>query len=125
MVFPYVVTTNVSSRQTTTASMIIADKMEMLRAVPLTDASLNVGGGLNPSSPVTGYYDYVTVAQNGTMTSSSVVSASAAPRAFLRLWQVAGTNPKTITVVVYTLKNGYYRGRLEATRSSTMVTDTF
>ena len=125
MVFPYVVTTNVSSLQTTTASMIIADKMETLRTVPLADATLNAGGGLNPASPVTGYYDYVTVAPDGTMTSSSVVSVSDAPRAFLRLWQVSGTNPKTVTVVVYTLRNGYRRGLLEVIRSSTIVTDTF
>jgi Tfp pilus assembly protein PilV len=125
MIFPYVITTNVSSLQTTTASMIIAEKMETLRTVPLADATLNVGGGLNPASPVTSYYDYVTVASNGAMTSSSVISASDAPRAFLRLWQVSGTNPKTVTVVVYTVRNGYRGVLLEATRSSTIVTDTY
>ena len=125
MVFPYAITTNASSRQTTTASMLVAQKMEALRTIPLTDAALNVGGSLNPASPATGYYDYVTVASGGTITSSTVIAASARSRAFLRLWQVSGTNPKTVTVVVYTVENGYWRGLLEATRSSTIVTDTY
>jgi prepilin-type N-terminal cleavage/methylation domain-containing protein len=125
MVFPYVITTNVSSRQTTTASMIAAEKMEALRTIPLADGRLNVGGSLNPATPATGYYDYVTVAPGGAITSSVIIAASARSRAYLRLWQVAGTNPKTVTVVVYTLENGYWRGLLEATRSSTIVTDTY
>jgi Tfp pilus assembly protein PilV len=125
MIFPYAITTNASSRQTTTASMIVAQKMEVLRTIPLTDARLNVGGSLNPASPATGYYDYVTVAPGGTLTSSAAIAASARSRAFLRLWQVSGTNPKTVTVVVYTVRNGYRRGLLEATRSSTIVTDTY
>src|SRR5262245_12960274 len=119
--FPYSIRSNASSRQTTTATMIMDDKLEALRALPLADTALNAGGSLNPASPATGYYDYVTVASNGTVT----VSASSSPTAYLRLWQVSGTNPKTITVVVYAVRNGISRTRLEATRSSTLVTDTF
>jgi Tfp pilus assembly protein PilV len=119
--FPYAIRSNASSRQTTTATMIVDDKLEALRALPLTDAALNAGGSLNPASPATGYYDYVTVASNGAVT----VSASSSPTAYLRLWQVSGINPKAITVVIYAVRNGISRTRLEATRSSTLVTDTF
>jgi prepilin-type N-terminal cleavage/methylation domain-containing protein len=119
--FPYAIQSNASSRQTTTATMIVDDKLEALRALPLADAALNAGGSLDPASPATGYYDYVTVASNGAVT----VSASSSQTAYLRLWQVSGTNPKTITVVIYAVRNGISRKRLEATRSSTLVTDTF
>src|SRR5262245_16343749 len=101
MMLPYLTNSVSSSRQTTAATMILTDKMEALRRLPLTDSALNVGGGLNPASPVSGYYDYVTVAANGTVT----ISASTSPRAFLRLWQISGTNPKTITIILYTVRN--------------------
>ena len=77
LLVPYATRSNISSRQTTTATMIVDDKLEALRALPLADAALNVGGSLNPASPATGYYDYVTVAANGAVT----VSASSSPAA--------------------------------------------
>jgi len=121
LIFPYAVRSNTSSRQTTTATMIVADKMEALRALPLTAPALAAGGGLNPASPVNGYHDYVTVAPNGVMT----VSATPSPSAYLRLWQISGTNPKTITIVMYAMRHGLSGRPTEVTRSSTIVTDTF
>jgi Tfp pilus assembly protein PilV len=121
MLLPYLTSSISSSRQTTAATMILTDKMEALRRLPLTASGLNAGGGLNPASPVSGYYDYVTVAPNGAVTTGTTSS----PKAFLRLWQVAGTNPKTITIVVYTVRNAISNRRLELTRSSTIVTDTY
>ena len=121
LLFPQVINTNLSSRQTAVATIVAGEKMEVLRSLPLNHASLTAGGGLNPSSPVTGYYDYVTVANNGVV----ATSLSSSRTAYLRLWQVTGTNPKTITVVVHSVRNAMSRQSLEAARASTMVTDTF
>lgn len=119
--FPYSVRSNYVSRQTSTATMIISDKMEELRALPLNHASLNAGGGLNPASPTTSYFDYVTVSPTGTVATSTTASATA----YLRMWQVAGTNPKTITIVLYSTRSGLNTQRMELARSSTRVTNTF
>ena len=121
MLFPQVINTNMSSRQTAVATIVVGEKMEVLRSLPLNHASLAVGGGLDPTSPVTNYHDYVTVANNGVVTASLTSSRTA----YLRLWQVTGTNPKTITVVVHSVRNAMSRRSLEAARASTMVTDTF
>jgi type II secretory pathway pseudopilin PulG len=118
---PYLTNSISSARQTTAATMILTDKMEALRRLPITDSALNAGGGLNPASPVNGYYDYVTVAANGAVTTSASVS----PTAFLRMWQISGTNPKTITIIIYTIRNAVSNRILEVARSSTIVTDTF
>ena len=119
MLMPYLTNSISTSRQVTTANLILTDKMEALRRLPLTASQLNAGGGLNPASPVSGYSDYVTVTPEGG------VNPTASPIAFLRLWQVSGTNPKTITIVVYTLRNALSNRRMEVARSSTIVTDTF
>jgi prepilin-type N-terminal cleavage/methylation domain-containing protein len=121
MLLPYLTNSISSSRQITAATMILTDKMEALRRLPLTDAALNVGGGLNPASPVNGYYDYVTVAANGTVTTS----ATALPKSYLRVWQTSGANPKTITIIIYSVRNAVSNRRMEMARSSTIVTDTF
>src|SRR5262245_16535821 len=121
LLIPYAIRSNISARQTTTATMVVDDKLEALRVLPLSAAALNAGGSVDPASPVTGYYDYVRVDSNGVVT----VQASPSPGAYLRLWQVSGTNPKTITVIVYAVNNGISSNLLEATRSSTLVTDSF
>jgi Tfp pilus assembly protein PilV len=121
LLLPYMSNSISSSRQSTTATMIATDKMEALRRLPLSASGLNAGGGLNPQSPVNGYYDYVTVAPNGSVS----VSTSSSPTAFLRLWQIAGTNPKKITIIVYAVRSSLSNRRLETARASTIVTDTF
>ena len=127
LIFPRVIKSNVSSKQTSAATMVIADKMEWLRALPIDDAALTAGGGLNPASPVTSYYDYVVVAADGTMTATATIptGASKALNAYMRLWQISGTNPKTITVLIQALNGGGSGNRREAIRSSTIVTDTY
>jgi type II secretory pathway pseudopilin PulG len=119
MLLPYMTSSISSSRQVTAATMVLTDKMEAFRRLQWTASALNPGGGLNPSSPVTGYYDYVTVAADGTVTNVN------SPRAFLRLWQIAGTNPKTITIIVYAVRSPLSNRTVELARSSTIVTDTF
>ena len=127
LLFPHLIKTNLASKQTSAATLVIADKMESMRVLPLNNAALTVGGGLNPASPVTSYHDYVVVAANGTLTASATIpaGASSALNAYLRIWQVSGTNPKTITVLVQALNGGGSGQRREAIRSSTIVTDTF
>jgi prepilin-type N-terminal cleavage/methylation domain-containing protein len=127
LIFPYTIKSNLSSKQTSAATLVITDKMESMRVLPLNHAALTVGGGLNPATPVTGYHDYVMVAANGTMTTSATMPTGAAngTNGYLRLWQVSGSNPKTITIVVQTLNSAGSKRRIEMIRSSTIVTDTF
>src|SRR5262249_1056414 len=121
MLMPYLTNSISTSRQATTANLILTDKMEALRRLPLTATELDAGGGLNPASPVNNYSDYVTVSSEGALD----ISPTASPSAFLRLWKVSGTNPKTITIVIYTVRNALSNRRLEVARSSTIITDTF
>ena len=127
LLFPYMIKSNVSSKQISAATIVVTDKMESMRVMPLSNAALNAGGGLNPASPTTGYHDYVVVGTDGTLTATSSLPSGASGNinAYLRLWQVSGTNPKTITVVVRALNSAGSGMQMETARSSTIVTDTF
>jgi Tfp pilus assembly protein PilV len=79
-IFSVTVKVNVRNQQRTAATLLLSDKMEQLRSAPSA-----VGGGLDPSQPVSGFVEYVQVAGDGAT--------------FIRLWQVQD-EPRTATVVV-------------------------
>jgi Tfp pilus assembly protein PilV len=117
--FSYSAATNISTQQMTSATLLTTNKMEQLRALPF--ANLTTGGSLDPDAPATGFWEYVSIAADGTITADT--SATTAP--YMRVWTVSGTNPKTITIIVYSLRSSMGRQRMELTRASTRVTRKF
>src|SRR4026209_1697425 len=61
-IFSVTTTVNFRNQQRTTATLLLYDKMEQLRA-----ASSPPGGSLDPRNPVAGFMDYVRIANDGTM----------------------------------------------------------
>ena len=119
--FSWSVATNLTNQQRTAATSLMADKMEQFRAVSLSDAMWTAGGSLNVASPSSGYWDYVTVASDGTITSDT--SSTTAP--YIRIWAVSGTTPRTVTIIVYAQKAGLTRTRTEMIRATTMAINSF
>ena len=113
--FAYATRTNVYTEQFTTGVLLANAKTEDLGSLGIPD--LPSGGGLDPGSPTTGHFDYVSVASDGTMTSST----SDSTLRFLRMWQISGTNPKLITVSVYAQSSGVSGEPVELTRVTTQV----
>ena len=73
----------IRNQQRASATQLLYDKMEQLR----NTGTLPIGGSLNPLQPVNGFTEEI------------ITSNSQAP--FLRLWQVQGAAPQTITVAVF------------------------
>ena len=82
------------------------------------------GGGIEviQESATTNFREWVTIATNGAVTSSTAEVTTAG---YLRLWQITGTNPLTITVVVFAQRSGVTGGQLELARASTSLTSSF
>lgn len=78
----------IRNEQRTTATLLLYDKMEQLRSA----GPLPAGGGLDSLHPISGFSETLPMAN--------------AQAAFLRLWQVQGATPQTITVVVYESRSG-------------------
>jgi Tfp pilus assembly protein PilV len=110
--------------QATRCTEYAQDKMEQLMALNFEDAASNttvlpvvasggtglaVGGGTNPSSPVTNYVDYIT---EGSGSGATIYSTLQSNSAYMREWSVAllasdsTNNTKTITVTVTAITNG-------------------
>ena len=119
----FTVTTGVSIRnqQRTVATLLLYDKMEQLRSTPIGDAAWMAGGALKPGSPAAGYFDYVTI------TTDAIVISSTTDTTFpyMRMWQIAGAEPRSLTVIVYVQRAGLTRRRLELIRATTLVSGTF
>ncbi len=118
--FSYSVQTNYTTQQMTSATMLVHDKLEELRATSF--GTLASGGGLDGTNPTTNFREWVTIATNGAVTSSTAEVTTAG---YLRLWQITGTNPLTITVVVFAQRSGVTGGQLELARASTSLTSSF
>ena len=118
-IFSYSIRTNMMTEQQTAATLLLTNKMEELKGASFS--TLTAGGGLNPSSPTTSYWDYVSISSSGVIVSDT--STTNAP--YLRLWQVAGTNTKVLSVVVYTQNSGIGMQQMELARASTEVTSGF
>lgn len=117
--FTFSIRTNMMTEQQTSATLLLSNKMEELRGTSFS--SLTVGGGLDASSPTTSYWDYVSISTSGAITSDT----STTDATYLRLWQVAGTNTKVVSVVVYTQNAGIGMQQMELARASTEVTSGF
>jgi prepilin-type N-terminal cleavage/methylation domain-containing protein len=114
--FSYSTGTNYTNRQRTAAMLLLYEKMEMFRSTPLTSSPWIVGGGLNTAAPVDGYFDYASISTSGTITVDT--TSTGAP--YLRVWQVSGTSPRTVTVIVCTQRAGATGQRMELARATTM-----
>ena len=117
--FTYSVRTNITNDQLTSATLLLYNKMEELEAVSL--ANLTVGGGLDGASPTANFFDYVTVGATGALT----VNTTDTNAPYLRVWQVTGANPKSITVAVHAQRAGFSGDRREMVRATTSVTSSF
>ena len=119
-IFSYSARTTLYTEQMTTGVLLTNTKMEALRAItPISN--LNTGGGLNSSSPTANYFEYVSISTSGAITANT--STTTAP--YLRLWQIAGTNPRLITVSVYAQRSGVSGQAVELIRTTTEVTNGF
>jgi prepilin-type N-terminal cleavage/methylation domain-containing protein len=119
--FSYTIATNTSNQQRTAATILLTEKIEHLKSAGIKDPSWITGGGLNPLQPVVGFHDYVSINADGTL-SIDTASASAP---YIRLWQIAGTVPRNLTVVVCAQHFGMTKGPFELARAATMVGDVF
>jgi Tfp pilus assembly protein PilV len=84
-IFSTSVATNLMNRHRSSAAVVASAKLEEFKSTLRSDSRWSIGGGLDPRSPIPGYFDRVTAA-NAT---------------YLRLWQVRGSSPRAVDVVVY------------------------
>jgi Tfp pilus assembly protein PilV len=91
-IFSVTTALTVRNQQRTTATLLLYDKMEELRAV-----GSPAGGSLDPANPMQGFMEYVGIASDGTIVSSTSDFASA----YLRLWQVQDVGNPSITIAVF------------------------
>ena len=104
--------------------------MEELRALPAADCSLSSGGGLNPqalpgpvtcrrdpSAPALAYYDYIAIEDDGVRAQVS----GPAVAAYLRMWQVDGTDLKRVTVIVFAPPGRLARDPVELIRATARI----
>lgn len=73
--FSYSIRTNLISRQRTTATILLYEKMEQFTYTPLTDVLWAADAS-----------DQVTIPEDGT---------------YKRLWKITGTMPRSVTIIVY------------------------
>ena len=89
--FAYSVKTDLNNQQRTVATVMLYEKIEEFKAMPLNDPAWAPGE----------YSDY--------------------EGRYLRRWQISGTISKTLTVVVYTERAGLTNRMMELSRATTMV----
>jgi type II secretory pathway pseudopilin PulG len=119
--FSWSTAANHNNRQRTAATILLSDKMEQFKLEDLESGIWTAGGSLNPDNPAAGYWDYVTFGGDGTLT----VDTGSTNAPYLRLWAISGSNPKTVTVIVYARRSGLTRQRMELIRATTMASRTF
>ncbi len=117
--FSYSARTNITTQQITSGTLLLYNKMEELKASGM--ANLTVGGGLSGAAPTPNYFDYVSIGTNGAIVSDTVTAS--AP--YVRVWQITGANPRTVTIVVFAQRAGIGGQRMELIRATTSVTSTF
>ena len=117
--FAFSIRTNKMTEQQTSATLLVSNKMEQLRGASFS--TLTAGGGLDPSSLMPSYWDYVSITTSGAILSDTTTTG--AP--YLRLWQIAGAETKAVSVVVYPQKSGVGMQQMERARASTEITSGF
>lgn len=106
-------------KQTTSATALAQMKMEELLSVQPNDSRLQVGGGINPSSPVANYNDNVYVMDTGTV--STTQPTSGVYSTYQRFWNIQSdpdanfTNSVIVTVYVQAAYNTQGTTRDQAT----------
>ena len=95
---------NWNNQQRTASTRLLSEKMEMLQSAGLNSAAWNPGT----------YSDYVSIGVDGAV----VVSGSDDGAPYLRVWQIAGTVPRTATVIVYAQRAGLTRKPMEIARGT-------
>jgi prepilin-type N-terminal cleavage/methylation domain-containing protein len=119
--FSYATGTNYTNGQRTSAMLLLYEKMETFRSTPITGSLWTAGGGLNTAAPVSGYFDYASISTSGAVTVDT--TSTGAP--YLRVWQVTGTNPRTVTVIVCAQRAGLTGQRMELARATTIASSRF
>jgi len=99
LIFSYTVRVNLNTQQRTTAALLLNEKLEELRAAPLTDSALTPGE----------YVDYPTIAGSP----------------YLRQWVISDTTPRSISIVVSAARAGLTGRPMELIRAATFVSSTF
>ncbi len=105
--FAFSTRSNLTNGERTVASILVADKIEQLKSLPLSAVEWSAGGGLNPTSPIPGFSDFVQPANES------------AP--YLRLWQITGNRSRTVTVAVFAREHGSGLAPIELVRATTTV----
>jgi prepilin-type N-terminal cleavage/methylation domain-containing protein len=96
-IFSYSAGTNVITRQRTAATTLLYDKMEEFKSAPLNDSRWTVDGGFT--------------------------SVRMGSEQYMLSWQIMGTMPRIVTVIVYAEKAGITNRRMELIRATTMVSN--
>ena len=97
-VFSFAVRANVSNREMSAATALLYEKMEEFRAAPLTDPLWAIGDG-----------------------SDEPVRAER----YLRIWQVRGPMPRSVTVIVYAKNSPLTHRQTELIRATTLAGPVF
>jgi prepilin-type N-terminal cleavage/methylation domain-containing protein len=120
-IFSYSAAANITTMQRTTATVLLYEKMEQFKSVPLTDAIWATGGGLNARAPAPGYFDYVELDHSGGLITSTTDSSLS----YIRMWQISGTVPRAVTVVVCAQKGGATGRSMELIRAAAITSNRF
>lgn len=99
LMFSYTARTNISTRERTTATLLLYEKLEEFRSTSLAD-SIWIPGS---------YVDFPAVDNTR----------------FIRQWQITDTTPRGITMMVFAANAGLTGHRMELIRAATLVGSTF
>ena len=97
-VFSFAIRANVGNRQMSAATALLYEKMEEFRAAPVTDPIWTAGDGSD--EPVR-------------------------DERYLRTWQVRGTAPRSVTVIVYAKSSPLTHRQTELIRATTLASPVF
>jgi hypothetical protein len=120
-VFSFSAAVNFNNRQRTEATLALAHKMEEFKNASVVDPVWTSGGSLDPASRMPGFWDYVTADSAGRL----VVLTTPSYTSYLRVWQISGTLPRTVTVIVYTERAGLTQRRMELIRGTSIATSSY
>jgi len=96
--------TNINNQDRTGAGLLLSDKVEQFSVMPLSDARWSAGA----------YSEFAEIAANGT----TLISTTDSTLKYLRSWQISGTSPNTVTVVIYSNRSTMTGRQAELIRST-------
>jgi hypothetical protein len=113
--------TNLTTRQRTTATVLLYDKMEQLKAASPSNSQWLPGGDLDPDARVPGYFEFVTIDGAGVVSTSTTDSSLP----YMRVWQIASGFPRSVTVAVHIQKAAPAGRRAELIRATAVRGNSF